>query len=216
MLDISGFFSDIQSIILYIVPGYMSISVKRHYRQEFNHEEKHLYLLSITYSFVFKMLVDTFVEVYNKVSPEGNKIELTIQMYIAIILLLALLWSYIITCSPDWKISDWIRKSIFKTNTEPFATVWNKSMRSQEGTWARVYLNEKDMLYVGQLLDYTANPNIEKREIRLRCFSSYKLSSNELIENHENNEKASVWIPIPEGTVIELFEEGYCEVERST
>lgn len=208
----------IPELFMYFIPGFITLSIRRKFRHECSYNDRDLLVLSIVLSFIYDKILFVLFFIISKLFyivfkinlesliPSIINIENSEEWYIILVLLLSVIFGYILTVFPDTDQAVKIRR-IFKSNAEPYATVWNYAMRNQNGAWARVYLRDEDVGYVGKLLKYTCNPDRETREVYLSCFTSFKISTNEEIENNENDEKSCVYIDATRINRIEIIKD---------
>lgn len=104
----------------------------------------------------------------------------------------------------DSKAESYINEKL-KNNAISEPVVWIHAMKCAKGGYARVYLHEEDLLYVGKLIDYTLDPEEEKRELLLTAFTIYRLSDKTEIEDNSENDNATVLIECKDLKNIEIF-----------
>lgn len=195
-VDLNNIIKVIPQLLMYFIPGYIALEIKRGSRQESKYIDRDLIILSITYSFLIGLIVIISSSLFNwfiNLFVEFNIKDLSDEWRIIANIIIAILFGYIITIYPDTRLASFVRK-VLKSNSEPYSNVWNYAMKNPNGTWARVYLEEENILYVGMLIKYTIDPDEERKEIYLGSFSSYTIDNNKLIEDNSNNEEACILI----------------------
>lgn len=191
----------IPQLLMYFIPGYISLEIRRNNRQENKYIDRDLVILSITYSFIIGMIVFLIDMI-----PIINIEELDYECKVVIKISIAILFGFAITVYPETNLAKYVRK-LLKCNAEPYSNVWNLAMKNPKGAWARVYLENENILYVGMLINYTCDPDEERKEILLSGYSSYNICNNSCIENFEGDEKATVYINADDVKRIEIFRE---------
>lgn len=198
-------------ILMYFIPGYIALSIKKKNRQEHKHDDKEAIILSIKYSFIISIVafIGSKIISYFGIKFEHGSIltlnEIT-EWNILFNFIISYLVGYAISIFPDMRINKRIRR-FFKVNSEPYSSVWNYAMKSPNGAWAIVYLDESDIGYVGSLINYTCNPDSELREVLLSKYISFKISNSEEIENKSTDEDALVLINASDIKRIEILKE---------
>lgn len=199
----------IPQILMYFIPGYITLEIKRGYRQESKCNDRDLILLSIVYSFIIGRIAFLIGSIYSFISKiDINMVEIIDKEWAIILyLIIAIIFGYIIAIAPDTKLATLFRRKLLRSNVEPYSNVWNVAMRNPKGAWARVYLEEGKTVYLGKLLKYTCDPDEEKREILLSNFSSFRIDNDTFttIDNYENDATACIYIDATDIKRIEIF-----------
>lgn len=201
-MDISKIIQEIPTLFIYFIPGYVSLYIKENYLHEKTKKDTHLILLSIILSFVIKSSIDFILYIIEKFTKSYVYIDPDVKSFIYIVV--AILVGIFMILYKDSKLENRINQKL-KNNVISEPTVWNHAMKCSNGGYARVYLHDEDLIYVGDLINYTLDPEESKREILLAAFTMYKLSNNELIEDNAGNENATVLIECKDMKNIEIF-----------
>ncbi len=201
-MKISEIINSIPILFTYFVPGYISLYIKENYLHEKGRKETHLLLLSLILSFVIRSSVESILYIFNLLFKCNILIDDNIKSCIYI--LVAVLIGIGMILYKDSKIESTINK-IFKNNVISEPIVWNHAMKCINGGCARVYLHDQDLMYIGNLSDYTIDPEDDRREVLLTAFCSYKLSNKKQIEDNSQNDNAMVLIECKDIKSIEIF-----------
>lgn len=213
-MDYSSLIKIIPDLFMYVIPGYIALHIRKIYRQERSHKEKHTILISIVYSFLIDKIlfvILNFIEwIYEFIlkcnSTICNQLNISDEWNIVLKLVLSFLFGFVITIYPDTRFSKKIA-NLFHSNTEPYSTVWNYALNSPKGAWARIFLHDENICYTGTLLKYTCDPDQELREIYLGKFTSFRIIDNQIIENNSENDNAYVLINTKDIKRIEIFKD---------
>lgn len=90
---------------------------------------------------------------------------------ICICLFFGVVLGIVITKIPKTRIGHKFGLFLDKHNST-MATVWESVMQNDNGAWAKVFLRN-GMVYLGQLINYTTDPDEPVQEIALYAFSMY-------------------------------------------
>lgn len=200
----------IPQLFILFIPGYIAIGLSNHYRQEIKLDDKRMFINSVICSFILDKILYTVVLFFKSVPilytygwkylyyiyEKGDLVDKKNNMYITLMLVVALIAGYVLSFYPDTKISTWIDTRLFKSNIEPYTTVWNYIMKQPNGVWVKVYMKESNIMYIGALSKYTSDPNIVSREILLSGYNSYKFIDDEyeIVDEYINDQLKYVWI----------------------
>lgn len=185
-MKINDIIDIIPKLFLYFIPGYIALSIKKHFKSEKDCKDTHMIILSIVVSFIITSVTDIALfwisKFMNKqfIISEMNKN--LILIFISI--LIGCLW----VIYYDSSIEKYINK-LLNCNMNSQSNVWNKAMRAPNGAWVRVYLYEQDLLYEGKLENYTIDPEESNREILLTSYTSYSIKTKDKIEEYDDDRK---------------------------
>ncbi len=202
-MNINDVIEIIPKLFLYFIPGYIAIHIKSHFKNEKSAKDSHVLIMSIVVTFIINILVELIINVVNKVICKPivlNDYNKPVLLLIGAIII-GCLWVLFY----DSKLEKWINIRM-KSNTTSEPNVWNKAMKCENGAWVRVYLYDQNILYEGKLLNYTIDPEEEKREILLGSFTSYNINDKKEIEVYSDNKKM-VLINCNELTNIEILKD---------
>ena len=176
----------IPSLLLFVVPGYISIHIREKYCLEKKNENFDTLLYSILYSFIIGIVYSLLDVLSPHIFPRiasflNNSIDLENTVKRLIYLLLAVILGFFLVKIPKTKIGR-LGNNLFNKNLSPESSVWLKAMENSNGAWATVYL-ENGLIYTGMLINYTSDSNEVEKEIIL---SNYRLSVR-----NENDSKAT-------------------------
>lgn len=156
----------IPEIMLLFVPGYVVLRIEELYRNKKRHDNYDTTVYSLLYSAIIgviyafiKWIVSKFPIVWNTI-PKNDALKTIIYLALAVLL------ANFLVRFPNWKLGKWIGKQ-YNENLVPYETVWIKALDNHKtGAWACVYL-KNGMMYLGELANYSTNPNLDTREIML-------------------------------------------------
>lgn len=185
-MKINDIIDIIPKLFLYFIPGYIALSIKKHFKSEKDCKDTHMIILSIVVSFIITSVTDIALfwisKLINKqlVISEMNKN----LILILISLLIGCLW----VLYYDSSLEKYINK-LLNCNMNSQSNVWNKAMKAPKGAWVRVYLYEHNILYEGKLENYTIDPEENNREILLTSYTSYTIDTKDIIEEYDDDRK---------------------------
>lgn len=161
----------VPELLLLVVPGFISLRIKEKYCVETKKDSFDSSLYCIFYSFIIGIVYSTVVFLFSLFINNVKEFFENESVKSACYLLLSFLFGLVLVHFPKTTIGQKINKSYNKNlSSEP--TVWMKAMQNEEGAWATVYL-KNGMIYTGKLINYSTDPNDEKRSILLY---NYRLS----------------------------------------
>lgn len=204
---LSAIINLIPQLLIYFVPGYIALEIRRNNRQENKYTDRDLVIQSITYSFIIQQIA-SFLDWVTNCIFKLDFIIVDAERDVITYFIISILFGCAITLFPDTKIAAKLRK-LLNSNTEPYSNVWNLAMKAPEGAWARVYLEKENLVYVGELLKYTCDPDETRREVLLRRYALYRVVDNkvDLIDNYNEDETAYVYINVTDVKRIEIFKD---------
>lgn len=164
--------NQIPELLLFVIPGYISLKIQEKFGLKKRSEENDALLKCVLYSFIIG-IVYTILKAFLVWS---GLMEIVLR-YIntdakePVYFILAVIFGYALVKVPTTKFGEWIEKR-FNSNLKNATNVWIDAMMQTDGAWATVYL-DNGFIYTGMLINYTADPNDEKRELLL---TNYRLS----------------------------------------
>lgn len=177
-------------LIIYILPGYIFISVKNFIMNKKQVDNKNILLKSIVISYViinYEMLV--------------TRIDISSPITIILTICFTVFISYLYSMFIQSECSNTILKKL-KINTSLKEEMLTDIVDFELGMWIRVYLSSDKLIYVGKLKKFEkisdANYNIA-----LSNFILYKYSGEERVNNKDNNTEW-VFINVKDNYRIEL------------
>lgn len=176
----------IPQILTYIMPGYISIYIYKKEKHEKEQQNNHIILMSMVISFILITVLDSLIVLINLFSNVSIQLNPTIR--ILLLLVLSLIYTWLWFKYTGSTIENYIKK-IADNNSINRPTVWNYAMECSTGAWARVYLREDNIAYVGKLINYTNDPNDKCKEILLQSFSSIQLDNKQELSNYDDDNK---------------------------
>ncbi|MBU5227873.1 hypothetical protein KQI36_14665 [Clostridium senegalense] len=201
-MDINTIINQIPQLFTFIIPGYIAIAIKSHMHKESKNEDHSIIIESIILSYiinytakfiyVFINVITKFItndKVYlssNLINSYAKNISNKNILYNCLVILVSILISIILCRMKQNNSVNYLGKKLYKTNIEPYSSVWNYSLDQPNGCWARVYIDDIDIVYVGKLMKYTTNPNLTNKELYLKECSIYKISTGEELNDEED------------------------------
>ena len=213
-MDWEALLKEIPQLLLLIIPGFIALVIQDEFEPKKKRDDTHIALYSVLYSFiigtVFKLLVSLSGIFFVHLDEFLNRHEEVVNLSYIV---LAIIMGAVLTKFPRSRI---IRKFFNWLNpaSSPEPSVWTKAMKKEHGAWVTVYL-DNGMIYTGQLINYTDDPNEEQEEILL---SNFRLAIKCDLENSCNEdfcrvitdytEKDSAQVYLKNGNIIaiELFQ----------
>ena len=159
----------IPEILLYIIPGFISVRMKEIYGLQKRHNELGYALYSILYSFIILLIYRIITVTAGAVWPSLDAFLEKETVKSCGCLALAVALGILLAKIPQLKPGRWFSKLVNKLSS-PEETVWEKAMKNPNGAYARVYLNN-GMVYYGILKNYTTDPDDPCKEILLHDYS---------------------------------------------
>lgn len=209
-MDLKDLIVIIPEILLLIVPGYISLTIKETFALQKKHEYNETLLYCILYSFIIGIVYSVILALFKLIHFDMvifllEKEEIKRIGYIC----LATLYGYILVKFPESKWGKAVEKQ-FNESLSPEPNVWHRAMKNSDGAYATVYLNN-GYVYKGAIVNYTTDPDEEKREILLAKYCLYISSENitriedfmKLID-HSTEENQKVYIPVENIIAIEI------------
>jgi hypothetical protein len=172
VLSPEEFVEMIPDVLIYIVPGFIVLKIIEVFTPKKKLSQMETILWSLFYSFIILLASAVVIWIYNKIclfaNVRGIEIKQGDNVYIAISLGLSLIIGFIITKVSNSRIGEIITKA-FNRNMSTGEDVWFKSLQTQKGAWATVYLKD-GLIYTGIVSEYTAKPDDETKLLLLRQF----------------------------------------------
>ena len=170
-MDLKDLITVIPELLLLVVPGFISLRIKEKYSLERKHDRFDSIIYSLFYSFIIGIM-------YSVVRAILSSLILRIDSFMGLdkvkqagYLLLSVPFGFCIVSAPKTRVGKWIDQH-FNKHLSPEPSVWFKAMQNPNGAWATVYM-KNGMIYTGQLMYYSTDPEEEERAILL-C--KYRLS----------------------------------------
>lgn len=223
---------DLQDIVLvipqlfsYFIPGYIALMISNKYRQEGDIDEKHLVVKSIIYSFVteigllfviyifridYWLILRKSLNVFQAFKNLYTFVDKSNIWYIGGLLAMSLIIGVFLVRYSNSKLERIITKNIYNSNLESYSSVWNFVMRQERSkwaAWARVYLKDENVYYIGHLKKYSTDAGQGKRELYLQSYILYNLETEEKLEDCSGMTNVGVWINADSVNRIEIFPE---------
>ena len=245
-MSIDELISAIPQILLFIVPGFLILKMIELFTPKKKVEQHETILWSLLYSFVVQIIYAgcrvAFMWFHNhcgctqsanEVAGQG-KIQEQLANYdmsavtIAYHLLIAIVFAFIYIKVFNSQTGEKITR-FFNKNIVPGEDVWFNTLKTENGAWVRIYLNN-GLVYFGMLDEYTSNPDESTKLISLTNFAIMlgpisdeansaitnvvkKLTKNEksdefftTVRDYEKNDSARVLLKYDDIVSIELFE----------
>lgn len=201
----------IPHLLMYFIPGYIVLRIKKNNRQEKKHDDKETFIWSIIYSFIISIISFIGIKLFGFLGKEIEHRSIldmgeVNEVYVLFNFFIAWIFGYIMSRYSDLKLYKSFRKFL-KINHEPYSSLWNYAMRNPNGAWVRVYLDEYDIGYVGSLISYTCDPDSELREVLLSKYTSFKISDFEAIDDYSTDEDALILLNSVDIKRIEILKE---------
>ncbi|MEG0165572.1 DUF6338 family protein [Anaerorhabdus sp.] len=215
-MDLNNIVNIIPQILLLIIPGYITLTIKKYLNGEKESQNFDTILQCVLYSFIIGLIYSLIqfisIQFFPGLTAMFADISFKNIFYFVLAIFLAI-GRYLLFKSKCWeKTVKWISPNISTTQS-----VWVKALcgdNGDKGAWVRVYLNN-GLVYTGKLLYYTYDVNDETKEILLSNFISGMWSKNdkckskefyELIDDNSKNSDCKVLIKREEIDIIEIFE----------
>lgn len=170
-MDLKDVIGIIPDLLLFIIPGYITIRVHEKYDLQKRIDDFDTILYSILYSFVIGILFSIISKAVCRLFPSCTFFFEESVVKQILYLLLALMMSLLLIKLPKTRAGELVR-GIFNKNLAPYSSVWIKAMQNDAGVWATVYL-KNGLIYSGKLINYTSDPNESIRELLL---TNYRLA----------------------------------------
>ena len=166
----------ISELLLYVVPGFVVLKLIEAFTPRKKVGQMETVLWSVFYSFIITIVYQFSGWVINWLigrcffCPDGSSIKINIgnNLKVAIYLFLSGVVSYLIVNFSRSTIGDKIAKK-YNPNMALGEDVWFKSLKTEQGAWATVYL-KNGMIYTGTLSKFTADADNDAKLILLERF----------------------------------------------
>lgn len=170
-MNLNDLVNIIPELLLYFVPGYISVRIREKYTPEKHRDDYDTTLQSIIYSFVIGIIFSVVSTIIPFAANVSETSKYLIYFIIAILIgILMVLW-------PNSYFSNCIAKLLNK-NIDPTPNIWIKALKNENGAWATVYL-ENGLIYTGKLIHYTIEPEEETKQIILCGYVLYARSEGD-------------------------------------
>lgn len=166
----------ISELLLYVVPGFVVLKLIEAFTPRKKVGQMETVLWSVFYSFIITIVYQFSGWVINWIighcflCSDGSSIKINIgnNLKVAIYLFLSGIVSYLIVKFSRSAIGDKIAKK-YNPNMALGEDVWFKSLKTEQGAWATVYL-KNGMIYTGTLSKFTADADNDAKLILLERF----------------------------------------------
>ena len=159
----------IPQILLYIIPGFISVRIKEFWSKEKKHDQFSNTLLCVLYSFVSIIIYKIIRYLANLLWPQLYDIINKETAQICICIVLGIILGVAITKLPKSRLGRLFGQHMDSHhNTE--SSVWHYTLKNDHGAWAKVFLRN-GMVYLGYLQYYTVDPDEEIQEVALYHFT---------------------------------------------
>lgn len=175
-MDLDKVLQFIPDLLLYFVPGFISLRIKETYGFQKKHEELGAIIYSILYSFIV-LIIFTGLKTMFPFVKNWFPTEHLDNIKRIVFLALGVLVGAIITTVPKMK---WWAKITGKVlpYTSAEQSVWEKAMTNSHGAKAQIFLKD-GKIYEGDLAYATGDPDDQDKAILLFNFTSYTYEENE-------------------------------------
>ncbi|AEB77333.1 hypothetical protein IRP63_14555 (plasmid) [Clostridium botulinum] len=194
-LKIKDFISILPILIIYILPGYVFISIKDFIVNKKKEEDKNLILKCIVISYIiinFEYLISSlFKKVIDVSSPKS----------IILTLIFSIVISYICSIFIQSELSSKALKKI-KISRSLKTDIMSEIVDFESGMWIKVFLSTEQLIYLGKLRRFEKIGE-NSYDIVLSNFILYNYSGDELL-NNEDFITEWVFINVKENYRIEL------------
>lgn len=195
LLKIKDLISLIPLLIIYILPGYVFISIKDFIINKKKSEDKNFVLKCIVISYI---IINFEILVLNKFKIS---IDISSSKCIIATFCFSLLIGYIYSIFIQSQPCDKFLKKI-KISRSLKTDILTDIVDFQLGMWLRVFLSSEKLIYVGKLRKFE-KVSENSYGIVLSNFILYGYSGKELVNNSENNFEW-VFVNVKENYRIEL------------
>lgn len=216
----NDFVQVIPDVLLYIVPGFLTLKIIEKYSPRKKHLQYESILWSVLYSFVVKIEFAFICWFCGPVcqcifDANGWSFVLTDDTKLLVYFLLSIATGFLFLKASNSHVGRIITLK-FNPNMVPGANIWFESLRTQKGAWATIYLNN-GLIYTGMLTMFTADPE----ENKLILLEQYRLmqrtppidgntSTSEafcrVIEDKTKDDTAKVLLRFEDITAIEMVD----------
>ena len=170
-MDIDKIITFIPQLLLLFVPGYIALIIKTKYLPQKKPDSFDATLYSILYSFIVGIAFQLLRQIKNYMLP--NIVLLGNDYWKQLVyLMLGIALGYCLVKIPRTQMGKTVSRW-FNNHLDVNSGVWEKAMRNEKGAWATVYL-KNGMIYVGELIFFTDDPNDEKKELILQNYDMYQ------------------------------------------
>lgn len=161
----------VSDLLLLVIPGFITLRIKSVYGIEKQERKFFAILYCILYSFIVSAVYSAVVWIFGKIFSDFNPSSIPNAVKQISYFLLAVILGYVLVKFKGSRAERFVIR-LFNRNLSHESVVWQKAMENKNGAWATVYL-KNGMTYVGQLLNYTVDPDEVDKEILLYQYKLY-------------------------------------------
>lgn len=161
----------VSDLLLLVIPGFITLRIKSVYGIEKRESKFFAILYCILYSFIVSAVYSAVVWIFGKIFSDFNPSSIPNAVKQISYFLLAVILGYVLVKFKGSRSERFVIR-LFNKNLSHESVVWQKAMENKNGAWATVYL-KNGMTYVGQLLNYTVDPDEVDKEILLYQYKLY-------------------------------------------
>ncbi len=191
-MGIDGIIKNIQDLLIFFVPGFLSLRIKTIYGFQGNHENFSMSIYAFLYSFIIKIIYMGLLFLaklwFNELITFMPK-EIKEIIKPLVFLLLGGFFGIVLAKFSRSDVKRWFGKLI-NVHYSPEKTPWEAAMSvNTETVHARVYLNN-GRVYHGTIGEYTMDPDASKNELVLYDYYTYyvrETTLNTIVDNNPNN-----------------------------
>ncbi len=170
MWTIDHIVGELPSILLMIVPGFITLQLVDQYNANKKREALFSVLYSILYSFIAKILYQGALLVYRWLGFSwALDADLKFTLQVVAMFLIALILAWVIIKMKQTKGGAALNR-LFDKNTSPHSSVWERALRKRNGAFAIVRTKD-GMVYDGVLKSFTLDPDDSNKEVLLTNFT---------------------------------------------
>lgn len=186
----SELLTNLPLLLIYIIPGYVTIEVKNYILPSNKKDNFKQFLSSLFISYILIIIADFSRYVWHYLFyPDSSfsRLSLTSSKTVILLIILGIIVGYLFARLLE---SSWFLVILTKLKFDPstHATVWNqvfsKSSKSNTSPYLRVYLGKENLIYEGYLKYHTCNPSEQIRELYLVGYRSYDYDGQLLEDNY--------------------------------
>lgn len=196
LLKIKEIISLIPLLIIYIVPGYVFISIKDFIINKKKSEDKNFILKCIVISYIIINLEMLILDCF-KIS-----IDISSSKSVVFTFCFSILVGYLYSILIQSELSDEFIKKI-KINRSLKTDIARDIVDFELGMWVRVFLNSEQIIYVGKLRKFERVSDTSY-DIVLSNFIQYGYLGEKAFVDNQNNNKEWVFINVKDNYRIEL------------
>ncbi len=185
--SINDLIKSLPTLIIYIVPGFITIWIKSFILSEKPKETSDIFLKSIVISYLLILFEKFVLKLFGyNIDIDMNGLHKVILIIISIFV--GYIWSMLLQSD---NCSNILKKvGVYRTFR---ANIWDDLVDLQYGLWVRIYLPSESVIYEGKLRKYEEKENLENYLLVLSNFIMYDYEAKEIINNTTVNNE---WIAL--------------------